>query len=76
MKVADVKGRQKVGLTGNGRGENRNIFGVRLASHALNKRRGCRRDDGHCGFHDQPKRGDCGGEFCREISFDFVDCVL
>ena len=35
MKVPNIEGGQKVRLIGDSRGENRNIFGVCLAGHAL-----------------------------------------
>jgi len=71
-KVPDVEGCQKVDVIGNCRGENRNVFGVRLVCHALDKRRRGRRDDDHCGFQDQLKCGGRGGQFCQEVSFGFV----
>ena len=74
-KVPDVEGCQKVDVIGNCRGENRNVFGVRLVRHALDERRGGG-DDGHCGFQDQLKSGGRGGQFCQEVSFNFVYRVL
>ena len=74
--MPEVEGCQKVDLIGNGRRENGNVFGVRLVSHALDERRGRRGDDGHCGVQDQPKWGGRGGQFCQEISFNFVYHVL
>ena len=76
MKVPNIEGGQKVGLIGDSRGENRNIFGVCLAGHALDHRRRRRRDDGHRGFQDQLKRCESGGQLSREVSFSFVDRVL
>jgi len=75
-KVPEVEGCQKVDLIGNGPRENRNVFGVRLVSHALDERRGGRGDDGNCGVQDQPKWGGCSGQFCQEISFSLVYHVL
>ena len=76
MKVPNIEGGQKVGLIGDSRSENRNIFSVRLAGDALDHRRRRRRDDGPRGLHDQAKRCESGGQLCREGSFSFVDRVL
>ena len=75
-KVPEVEGCQKVDPIGNRRRENRNVFGVRLVSHALDERRWWRGDEGNRNLQDQPKRGDCGGQFCQEVSFSFVYRVL